>query len=171
MKASITNEFTQSMAQFGARLGAADTNAAAELAAEFGTLLHDAVTATAYKELRRAFIDAYVVARGLPDPAKGAKSAANRWAELVLAVGFEKPQTEAQKKDAARKAAKRPARAPKGKPAPTPQDDLDSPIEGHVKALGIALELSRVDADIISALHDGRVAEAVTLINSFYAHR
>lgn len=169
----VTNKYTAQVAALGTQVGNADNATLATLAdlfAEFGEVFHAAIEVTPYKDLRTAFIGAYIATRGdLDGEAKkrAEKTGANRWAELVALIGYIKPQTDAQKKAADRMARTRAAKRPSVADQDT--DKPDVPVTGHDASTGVAITLSRIDAHIISLLHSGRVAEAMKAINDTYA--
>ena len=119
------------------------------------------ITPAQYKAMREQWIKGYMSGMGCTE-----KRAQNAWATVWQGVeaahGFKKPKSAEAEKKAAQRAAK-PASSDKSqKTGNVP----DSPIAGEKTAKAVKVELTSIEAHILSLWRRGRFGDIVTLVQS-----
>lgn len=119
------------------------------------------LTPAKYKAMREQWIKGYASGMACTE-----KRAANAWAEVWKGVesahGFKKPKSAEAEKKAAQRAAK-PASSDKSqKTGNVP----DAPDAGEKTAKAVKVELSAIEAHILSLWRRGRFGDIVTLVQS-----
>ena len=118
------------------------------------------LTPAQYKAMREQWIKGYV--SGMACTEKRAQNAwATVWQGVEAAHGFKKPKTEEAAKKAAQRAAK-PATDKSQKSGNVP----DAPDAGEKSAKAVKVELSAIEAHILSLWRRGRFGDIVALVQS-----
>lgn len=135
--------------------GLAAGNWLADSVAAVGELLPTIMTAADYKIVRAEWCKGYAEAMGCK-PVTAENQWAKVWRGVEQAFGFAKPKTEEAKRKAAQRAAKKAAAestAPK------------TPTNGAEAAQKVKMELSRIEAHVVSLLRAGKYKAAVDCIH------
>lgn len=120
------------------------------------------ITPAQYKTMRTQWVNGYMSGMNCTE-----KRAANAWATVWNGVeaahGFKKPKTAEAAKKAAQRAAAKPAAVDKSQKA---GNVPDAPDAGEKAAKAVKVELSAIEAHILSLWRRGRFGDIVALVQS-----
>ena len=139
--------------------GMAHGNWLAESVHAVGEILPADMTPAQYRTIRAAWCKGYAEAMGCK-PVTAENQWSKVWKGVEQAYGFKKPQSEEARRKAAQRAARRSTAAGDGEPAAP-----ETPAKGSEAAQKVKLELSRIEAHIVSLIRRKQFGAAINCLH------